>query len=104
MTNGRIRLVYTQTESPIMHPISLIITLAVAASLQAITHTYTLGGERRWDYVVADPANHRVFIERETRVMMCARFAEVPSRAKGRAPVSPGTFRLMVMEWNHTAR
>ncbi|HUK19916.1 MAG TPA: hypothetical protein VLW65_26025 [Bryobacteraceae bacterium] len=35
-----------------------------------ITHTYTLGGEGRWDYVVPDPPNHRVFIARQDRVMV----------------------------------
>jgi DNA-binding beta-propeller fold protein YncE len=29
-----------------------------------------LGGEGRWDYVVPDPPNHRVFIARENRVMV----------------------------------
>ena len=35
-----------------------------------ITHTYPLGGEGRWDYVVPDPATHRLFIARQTRVMV----------------------------------
>ena len=35
-----------------------------------ITHTYTLGGDGTWDYVVPDPPNHRVFIARQTRVMV----------------------------------
>jgi DNA-binding beta-propeller fold protein YncE len=35
-----------------------------------ITHTYTLGGEGRWDYVVPDPPNHRLFIARQDRVMV----------------------------------
>lgn len=35
-----------------------------------ITHTYTLGGEGRWDYVVPDPPNHRLFIARTNRVMV----------------------------------
>lgn len=55
----------------------LVITLAAAASLLAqtsssyrVTHTYTLGGDGSWDYVVPDPANHRLFIARQTRVMV----------------------------------
>jgi len=35
-----------------------------------ITHTYTLGGEGGWDYVVPDPPNHRLFIARQNRVMV----------------------------------
>src|SRR5436305_8087924 len=35
-----------------------------------VTHTYTLGGDGSWDYVVPDPANHRLFIARQTRVMV----------------------------------
>jgi DNA-binding beta-propeller fold protein YncE len=36
----------------------------------AITHTYTVGGDGSWDYVVPDPANHRLFIGRQNRVMV----------------------------------
>ena len=35
-----------------------------------ITHTYTLGGDGGWDYVVPDPPIHRVFIGRQNRVMV----------------------------------
>jgi DNA-binding beta-propeller fold protein YncE len=35
-----------------------------------ITHSYTLGGLGRWDYVVSDPPRHRVFIGRQNRVMV----------------------------------
>src|SRR5215467_10086731 len=45
----------------------------VAVAQQApyrITHTYTLGGDGFWDYVVPDPPNHRLFIARQTRVMV----------------------------------
>lgn len=35
-----------------------------------ITHTYALGGNGSWDYVVPDPPNHRVFIARQNRVMV----------------------------------
>jgi DNA-binding beta-propeller fold protein YncE len=57
--------------------IALTISLAAATSLFAqpspsykVTHTYTLGGEGSWDYVVPDPPNHRLFIARQTRVMV----------------------------------
>ena len=60
-----------------MRTIALVLTLAGVAALLAqssssyrITQTYTLGGEGRWDYVVPDPPNHRLFIARENRVMV----------------------------------
>ena len=34
-----------------------------------VTHTYTLGGDGSWDYIVPDPPNHRLFIARQNRVM-----------------------------------
>ena len=46
------------------------ILAAQAAPAYRITHTYVLGGEGSWDYVVPDPPNHRVFIGRQTRVMV----------------------------------
>lgn len=56
---------------------TLVLMLAIVASLLAqssshyrITHTYTLGGDGRWDYIVPDPANHRLFIARQNRVMV----------------------------------
>ncbi len=36
----------------------------------AITQRYLLGGSGGWDYVVPDPAGHRLFIARETRVLV----------------------------------
>jgi DNA-binding beta-propeller fold protein YncE len=35
-----------------------------------ITHTYTLGGDGTWDYIVPDPPRHRLFIARQTRLMV----------------------------------
>src|SRR5436189_5569466 len=34
------------------------------------THTYTLGGDGFWDYVVPDPPSHRVYVARQNRVMV----------------------------------
>src|SRR5579884_2948643 len=51
-------------------------TAAVTSFLSAqsgsyrIAHTYELGGNGGWDYVVPDPPNHRVFIARQNRVMV----------------------------------
>jgi len=60
-----------------MRPFALALLLAAAAPLFAqtapqyrITHTYPLGGEGSWDYVIPDSPNHRLFIARQTRVMV----------------------------------
>jgi DNA-binding beta-propeller fold protein YncE len=60
-----------------MRNIALVLTLATSTLLLAqssssyrVAHTYTLGGDGRWDYVVPDPPNHRLFIARQNRVMV----------------------------------
>ena len=58
-----------------MRNITIALTLAVVMPLQSpapyrITHTYPLGGEGGWDYIVPDPSNHRLFIARQNRVMV----------------------------------
>jgi DNA-binding beta-propeller fold protein YncE len=60
-----------------MRPASTFLALSAAALLLAqtqssyhITHTYTLGGDGSWDYIVPDPPTHRIFIARQTRVMV----------------------------------
>jgi DNA-binding beta-propeller fold protein YncE len=35
-----------------------------------VTHTYLLGGDGSWDYVIPDPPNRRLFIARQTRLMV----------------------------------
>jgi len=59
-----------------MRSVALVLTLS-AVSLAAqnpahyqITHTFVLGGEGRWDYVIPDPPRQRVFIARQDRVMV----------------------------------
>ena len=55
---------------------TLVLTLAALALLAQpfttyrVTHTYPLGGDGSWDYIVPDPPNHRVFIARQNRVMV----------------------------------
>ena len=44
--------------------------LGQSTSSYRITHTYTLGGEGRWDYIVPDPENHKLFVARQDRVMV----------------------------------
>ena len=60
-----------------MRSVLPVLMLAVCSSLWAqspteyeIAHTYTLGGPGRWDYVIPDAANHRLFIGREDRIMV----------------------------------
>jgi DNA-binding beta-propeller fold protein YncE len=60
-----------------MRNLVLALTLAAVAPLLAqspssyrVTHTYTLGGDGSWDYIVPDPPNHRLFIGRQNRVMV----------------------------------
>jgi DNA-binding beta-propeller fold protein YncE len=43
---------------------------AQSSSVYRVTHTYMLGGDGAWDYVVPDPPEHRVFIGRTNRVMV----------------------------------
>jgi DNA-binding beta-propeller fold protein YncE len=55
---------------------SLALLLAMAplvaqpASTYRITHTYAVGGEGSWDYIVPDPPLHRLFVGRQNRVMV----------------------------------
>src|SRR5437762_13687049 len=57
--------------------IAFVLTLAAITPFFAqssapyrITHTYTLGGDGGWDYIVPDPPHHRLFIGRQNRVMV----------------------------------
>jgi DNA-binding beta-propeller fold protein YncE len=60
-----------------MRRIAFAFALAASALLLAqsspsyrITHTFPLGGDGSWDYVVPDPPHHRLFIARQDRVMV----------------------------------
>jgi len=59
-----------------MRNLILVLTLVVAPLLAQsspsyrITHSYPLGGDGSWDYIVPDPPNHRLFIGRQNRVMV----------------------------------
>jgi hypothetical protein len=76
---------------------ALLLTLSIAACASAqsyaITHTYNLGGEGRWDYVVPDPPNHRLFVARQNRVMVVSEDGKLLGEVKpingahGTAPV-----------------
>jgi WD40 repeat protein len=43
---------------------------AQSAGPYSITHTFTVGGDGSWDYIVPDPPNHRLFVGRQDRVMV----------------------------------
>jgi DNA-binding beta-propeller fold protein YncE len=49
---------------------TITLLLAQSASSYRVTHNYALGGDGSWDYIVPDPPNHRLFIARQTRVMV----------------------------------
>lgn len=60
-----------------MQHIRAFLILSTAAVLCAqspgpyhITHTWNLGGDGSWDYVVPDPPSHRIFVGRQNRVMV----------------------------------
>jgi len=60
-----------------MRNIAIALAFLSAASLPAqpassyqVTHTYLLGGDGSWDYVVPDPPHHRLFIARQNRVLV----------------------------------
>lgn len=44
--------------------------LAQQSPSYRVTHTWIVGGDGAWDYVVPDPPNHRVFVARQNRVMV----------------------------------
>jgi len=56
----------------VLLPLSLLSTLQLAgqAPTYRITHTYPLGGDGSWDYLVPDAPRHRIFIGRHDRVMV----------------------------------
>jgi DNA-binding beta-propeller fold protein YncE len=59
-----------KTLSTFLIPLASVLLLAQPQSSYRVTHTYAVGGEGSWDYVVSDPPNHRVFIARQNRVMV----------------------------------
>jgi DNA-binding beta-propeller fold protein YncE len=57
-----------------MRRLAVLLALALAPTLLGaqyrIVKTFAVGGDGSWDYVVPDAANHRLFIGRQTRVMV----------------------------------
>jgi DNA-binding beta-propeller fold protein YncE len=60
-----------------MRTFALVLALSIVPPVIAqsppsyrITHSYPLGGAGSWDYVVPDPASHRLYVGRQNRVMV----------------------------------
>src|SRR5215510_689456 len=47
-----------------------LLSAQASSPVYRVTHTYVLGGDGSWDYIVPDPPNHRLFIARQNRVMV----------------------------------
>lgn len=47
-----------------------VVLAAQPAPAYHVTHTYVLGGDGGWDYIVPDPPEHRLFVGRQNRVMV----------------------------------
>ncbi|HEY4734123.1 MAG TPA: hypothetical protein VIH53_06180 [Gemmatimonadaceae bacterium] len=47
---------------------SFFLAPSLTAQTYEITHTYNVGGEGGWDYVIPDAPNHRLFVARQNRV------------------------------------
>src|SRR5215831_6063565 len=59
-----------RTETVVLTLVSAVTLLAQPSSTYRVMHTYLLGGEGSWDYVVPDSPHHRLFIARQNRVMV----------------------------------
>jgi DNA-binding beta-propeller fold protein YncE len=56
--------------STLMMLVTMTSLAAQSSSSYVVTHKYVLGGDGSWDYIVPDPPEHRVFIARQTRLMV----------------------------------
>jgi YVTN family beta-propeller protein len=50
--------------------LTLLVAPALAAQTYTVTHTYAIGGEGGWDYVLPDAPRHRLFVARGDRFMV----------------------------------
>ena len=50
--------------------LSLVAASSIGAQTYEVTHTYTLGGEGGWDYILPDAPRHRLFVARGNRFMV----------------------------------
>src|SRR5215471_12344939 len=64
------------SEGAAMRRLALVVTLCSGLSLFAqssgyhVLQTFPVGGDGAWDYIVPEPAQHRVFVGRTNRVMV----------------------------------
>ena len=57
-------------QTAVLLTMAAVAAFAQSSSSYRVTHTYLLGGDGSWDYVVPDPPHHRVFVARQNRVMV----------------------------------
>jgi DNA-binding beta-propeller fold protein YncE len=50
--------------------VGLLVSISAQQPTYRITRSYPLGGDGFWDYIVPDPPRHRLYIGRQTRVMV----------------------------------
>src|SRR5258705_10895274 len=79
---------------------ALAVVQSAAAQSQASTgryvvaNTHIVGGDGGWDYVIPDPARHRVFVARENRAMV---LDENDGRLLGEVAAVPGAHAVAVI-------
>jgi DNA-binding beta-propeller fold protein YncE len=56
--------------APVLALATIALLFAQSSSSYRITHSYPLGGDGSWDYIVPDPPHHRLFIARQNHVMV----------------------------------
>jgi hypothetical protein len=81
---------------------AFVLTIATATALLAqpspsyrVTHTYALGGDGSWDYIVPDPPSHRLYIAPQNRVMVVD---EGSGKLLGEVPGIQGTHGTAIAE------
>src|ERR1700749_3027282 len=64
-------------QEPFMRIAAFVLTITMSTALFSqtaatfrLSHSYVLGGDGGWDYIVPDPPHHRLFIARQTRLMV----------------------------------
>ena len=60
----------TRLAATLLLSATFLLSAGAQSPIYRVTHTYPIGGDGFWDYVVPDPPNHRLFIARQTRVMV----------------------------------
>lgn len=79
--------------SPAMQQAGSVAALNVSATTYHVARTFQLGGEGFWDYLYADPVQHRLYISRGTHVVVWDTKAE---KVIGDIPNTPGVHGVAV--------